>query len=159
MADVLSDRANLVRLDGKDDDVLRTGVAHFVEYGDRGGSALDAVFTDDTHSGATNRLEIRASRDERHVFTSGAQPTSDVSADRSRTDDRYLHASLTRFRSGLRTRTASSADRMFIAAVVMNTPSHPNSDAAITLLSGTRSEATPFAVYNRPALADAYRLP
>jgi len=72
MADVLGNRANLVRLDGKDDDVLRTGVAHFVEYFYRCGSTLDAVFTDDTHSGATNGLEIRAPRDERHVLTSGA---------------------------------------------------------------------------------------
>src|SRR5207253_1501934 len=68
ISDVLRDRANLMRLDRKDDDILRSGVAHLVEDRDAVGRSLTRVLADDAHSRATNRLEICASRDERHVL-------------------------------------------------------------------------------------------
>ena len=100
---------------------------------------------------AANGVEVRAARDERDVFAGRGEPSADVAADRSRADDRDLHAGSiargrTRARSGLSTKSASTAATRFMIAATTNTPCHPPADAPITLLSGTSSDATPLAV-------------
>ena len=153
--DVGSDSADLVRLDGEDHDVLRTSVSSLVECGSAA-DHLRAVLADDSHPGASNGVEVRATRDERDVLTGGGQPPADVAANRTRTDDGDLHG---RARSGRSTKIASSAATKFMIAATTKTPRHPAADAPIRLLNGTTSDATPLATYSKPALADAKRRP
>ena len=126
---------------------------------------LEPVLADDAHAALANGVEVGAARDERDVFTGGGEPSAHVSADRTGADDRDLHASVP-------PPTVDSPDRALAHAAEHASGEHRGDEIhdcggdeharAIRVAlprrrwrRGTSSDAMPFAVYSRPAFADA----
>ncbi len=87
---------HLMRFQGEDHEVLRPrgGVIRRgmdVRYG-----LLAAVAHHQTNAARLQRIEVRAARDEGDVLAGVREPRPDVAANRSDTDDRYLHSRLAR---------------------------------------------------------------
>ena len=83
-------RLDLMRLHREDDDVLRAGRGVVIGRIDRGNGLLAAVGRHQPNAAATQRLQIRAARDEGHLLAGERKPDPDVTANRADTDDRYL---------------------------------------------------------------------
>ncbi len=92
MAQIRSDRSDLVRLDGKQNHVLRASLANIPARAHRAGMHLAAVLQYQLDSAAADGLQIRSACDERHFLSGGSEPCTQIAADCSGTDDCDSHS-------------------------------------------------------------------
>ena len=81
---------DVVQLDGEEHDIHRPDRVDVIGRA-KGGQPQVAVGTGDFQSLASQRRQLRSTRDEGDVFTSRGQPAAKVRADSTRPEDRDLH--------------------------------------------------------------------
>src|SRR5450631_2055837 len=75
----------------ENDDILRTGCSIVVGCIHMLHRRLGSIAVDDPAAAGAQRIQIRAACDEGHLVTGMREPGSQVTANRSDPDDRYLH--------------------------------------------------------------------
>src|SRR6185312_323992 len=89
--EVACDRAHLVRLEGEDHEVLRSGLGDRPDSMKRVDRGL-SVALDEPQSRRLQRAQMGATRDERHIDAGAREPRADKATDRARAHDADLHA-------------------------------------------------------------------
>src|ERR1700691_1895458 len=79
-----------MRLHGEDHDVVRSRRGVILRYVDGRNGLLAAVGHHQPNTARAQGLEIGAARDEGHVLAGEREPRSQVAANRTDSDDRYL---------------------------------------------------------------------